>query len=341
MKYVKIWNNGHFVEGEVNPNLSGEIEYIVPSFAEPHIHGGWGFSFQKGEFEELEEKLRAIGVGLAIPTLMNSPLEEVEKLSDKFDEYKRKRKDSIFPFLRIEGPFISEDKKGAQMDDFILEPSGKNIEKFLKIKWVKMFTFAPEVKNSEKLIRGALELKKIPSIGHTNATFDKVYEAYKLGVRHMTHFPNAMRSLHHREVGAVGAGFLLDRLHLEVIGDFIHSSEEFISLVVKLRGLTFSLISDLIPPVYSDVKKWDGKKVVIKGREVRNEEGSLIGGGTPVPYQVSLFLERGFSPEQVVLLSSVNAMEFFRPWLASEFNLTSEKYVGLDNRFKPVGLVSI
>lgn len=341
MKSVKIWNNGRFVKEEVSVNLPAEVEYLVPPFAEPHIHGGWGLSFQKGEFEELEERLRAIGIGLAVPTLMNSSLEEVEEISEKFSEYKGRRRDSIFPFLRIEGPFISEEKKGAQLENFILEPSEKNIEKFLQIRWIKMFTFAPEIENSEMLVKMALELNKIPSIGHTNACYLDVEKAYRLGVKHMTHFPNAMRALHHREVGAVGAGLLLEGLHLEVIGDFIHSSEEFIRLVLRLRGPTFSLVSDLIPPVYSKLKRWDGKNVIIDGREVKNEDGNLIGGGTPVPYQASLFFERGFSPEQVVLLSSVNAMDFFRPWLDSEFGFSSNKYACLDKGFKPVGLVSI
>ncbi len=334
MKRVRVWKENRFVEEEVNLNLDDEVEYLVPPFSDPHIHGGWGYSFQKGEFEELEERLRDIGIGFAIPTLMNSPLDEVQELSEKFEEYRRRRDDSIFPFLRIEGPFISEEKRGAQMEGFILEASEENIRKFLDIKWIKMFTFAPEIENADKLIIGALQKNKIPSIGHTNATFREVYEAYRLGVRHMTHFPNAMRGLHHREVAAVGAGFLLKEIHLEVIGDFIHSSAEFISMLKRLRGCSFSLVSDMIPPVYSSIKKWDGKNVVIRGREVRNETGALIGGGTPVTQQALLFLEGGFSPEEVVLISSVNAVKFFQGWMESPLKWTLDKYLPLDKNFK-------
>jgi len=68
----------------------------------------------------------------------------------------------------------------------------------------------------------------------------------------MTHYPNAMSGLHHREIGLVGAGLLKDDLVLEVIADGIHKSLDFLRLLLHIKGPTFGLASDMIPPAFAD-----------------------------------------------------------------------------------------
>ncbi len=240
--------------------------------ADPHIHGGWGLSFQNSQFGALEEKLRSSGVVFAIPTLMNASLEELERIGENFISYKAKNPDSIFPFLRVEGPFINPEKAGAQDKKFILKPTKENVEVFLALPAIEMLTFAPEMEGAKYLVGRALEAGKIPSIGHSNASFEDVLWAYKAGVRHFTHFPNALSTLHHREVGAVGAGLILEGVHLEVIGDLIHSSVEFMRILWKIKGPTFSLVSDLIP---------EGPSI----SPIKDRNGKLKGGGVPFPFQ--------------------------------------------------------
>lgn len=335
-KRIKIWYKGRFKEEVVTFKVPEDAEYLVPPFSDPHIHGGWGYDFNKGDFEPLEEKLRSAGIRFAIPTLVNAPLEEIEEISESFEKYKKRRKDSIFPFLRMEGPFISMEKRGAQSLEYVLEVTEKNINRFLNIKWIKIFTFAPEIKWSEKLIEKALDKGKIPSIGHTDAKYEHVLKAYRMGVRHMTHFPNAMRILHHREVGVVGAGLLLDDIHLEIIGDLVHTSMQFLNLVLKIRGPVFSLISDLIPPANSDLIEWDGKRIQKSGREIRIENGPIAGGATMVPQQASLLFQKGIPPETIVKLACENAIKFFTSQgiVIKEWNL--EDYTPLNRNFEPV-----
>ncbi len=272
----------------------------MKGFADPHIHGGWGYSFQKAEFAPLEEKLRSLGIVFAIPTLMNDSLKNLGKIGEAFLKYKDKNPDSIFSFLRVEGPFISPEKAGAQSREYILTPTEEKIREFLSLPAIEMFTFAPEVEGAELLVKMALEMGKIPSIGHSNATFKDVLKAYQMGVRHFTHFPNAMRGLHHREIGAVGAGFLLKDVHLEVIGDFIHSSPEFLKLLLLAKGPVFSLVSDMIPQGPSP-------------RPIRNQEGVLLGGGMPVPQQIENLKILRLKDEDLKRVCLTNALSFFNP----------------------------
>ncbi len=288
-----------------------DVEYIIPPLADAHIHGGWGYSFQKGEFEELEDKLIKNGIFFAIPTLMNDSLENLNKISNKFQKYKEKKTDSIFPFLRVEGPFISREKGGAQNILDLIEPTKENIDEFLKIKNIKIFTFAPELKNVEYLIKEAFKRGKVPSIGHSNGSFEDFKKVYNLGVRHFTHFPNALSGLHHREMGLVGAALYYDDLNLEIIGDMIHSSKDFLSFVYKLKKGNFSIISDLIPPHQNRKNDLDGKTIIRSDRKITDEKGVLLGGDTLISEQIRLLFEAGVSIENLVFMSCINNRSFF------------------------------
>jgi len=300
--------------GKIRAGKRGKVikaSYIIPPFSEPHIHGGWGFSFQKGEFDVLEKKLCSEGIFFAVPTLINNDIDELKRIAEIFKNYKRKNTNSIFPFLRVEGPFISREKKGSQKECFILEPDERNIQKFLSIDEIKIFTFAPEIIGVEIFVDKALSKGKIPSIGHSDAGYEDFLKFYRKGVRHMTHFPNAMSGLHPREIGLLGAGLLKDGLQLEVIADEIHSSFDFLSLLLKIKGHGFSITSDMIPPACSDSSDFEGQKIIKKGRRITTEEGILAGGSTLVPEQVKLLHGRGVKAEDLVFLACLNAKQYF------------------------------
>jgi N-acetylglucosamine-6-phosphate deacetylase len=317
----KTWINGGFKEkvlfiekDKIIFDKTGEFEkvgYIIPPFADGHIHGGWGYSFQKGDFEVLERKLIENGIFFAIPTLMNDTLENLKIISNKFQKYKERKPESIFPFLRVEGPFISKEKSGAQNVFISVEPTKENIDKFIDIENIKMFTFAPEIENAEYLVKESIKKGKIPSIGHSKGSFSDFKKVKNLGVKHFTHFPNALSGLHHREIGLVGAALYYDDLYIEIIGDMIHSSEKFLKLVYKIKKGSFSIVSDLIPPHKSNQKESDGKKIIRSGRKITDERGILLGGDTLLPEQFRLLFNIGFSLDDLISMGCINNRKFF------------------------------
>jgi len=341
----KAWRKGKFADFEfhvegyrIKQGLKEEpieASYIIPPFADPHIHGGWGLSFQKGEFGPLEKNLKSEGILFVVPTLYNDDLRKIEQISKVFQSYKKKNPESIFPFLRVEGPFISREKRGFQQEEFMLPPNEKNIEKFLSIEEIKVFTFAPELKGVEELVQKALLKGKIPSVGHSNAKFQDLLKFYKMGIRHMTHFPNAMSSLHHREIGLIGGGFFLKDLYLEVIADGIHSCFDFISLLLNVKGLNFAIISDMIPPAYSNRKKFGGQMLKKDGkRRISNAQGTLAGGCTCVSEQAQWLFQNGLTPDEIVHLACVNTMKYFGFRLPSIDEGEDASFVLLDKHMK-------
>jgi len=320
-----IWKDGGFVDGElhvrdgrIREGRKGPVTpaaYITPPLCDPHIHGGWGLSFREKDFLRMEHKLRCSGVGCAVPTLDNDSLARWERVSDVFLDYREKHPDTIFPFLRVEGPFISPRRRGFQDEKYIFAAEAGRIERFLSIEAVKMFTFAPEAPGSERLVREAMEGGRIPSVGHSDAGHAEFLPFHRMGVRHMTHFPNAMRGLHHRDVGLLGSGLLLEDMHLEIIADGIHNCREFLSLVFRWAHERVSLTSDMISPAHAHVTELEGRSVDRRGRSITMRDGTLAGGGTGVAEQMPLLASWGHSPKKITGMAVENARRFigFKP----------------------------
>ncbi|MBD3414135.1 MAG: hypothetical protein GF421_06875 [Candidatus Aminicenantes bacterium] len=324
----KIWKDGSFVkskfyikDGKIHPGITKnlyEAAYIIPPFADPHIHGGWGYDFEQGDFASLENKLKQNGVFCAVPTISCSSLNKLKRISGYYQKYRKDNPHSIFPFLRAEGPFINPIKKGSQEEKNILTPTPENIEELLSIKNFKVHTFAPEMDPLQLMVKKALQVSKIPSAGHSQAQFRDFLKHYDLGLRHMTHYPNAMSGLHHREIGLTGAGLVLKDLQLEVIADSIHNSMDFFSLLLQIKGPAICLTSDLIPPAYSKSQSILKFKISSFGRKITVKDNVLAGGGTLVSEQAKALFDSGIKPEEIIPLVCTNALDFFG---LSSFNI--------------------
>ena len=317
---AKVWRDGRFTESEFHIKkgkiVSGlktrpyKAAYIIPPYTEPHIHGGWGKDFKKSDFGPLEKTLKRLGIFCAVPAISCSSVDRLKKISASFKKYKEKNPDSMFPFLRVEGPFISRGKKGAQDEKYILPPTIRNFKELLSIDSYKIHTFAPEITHSDVFVTKALKAGKIPSAGHSQAAYRDFIRLYDLGLRHMTHFPNAMSPLHHREIGLTGAGLLLDGLQLEFIADGIHNSIDFFALLLKIKGPSFCLTSDMVPQAFSGSRSFPHVKADPTGRRITIENDVLAGGATPVPEQAAMLFKYGIKPEEIIPLTCTNALKF-------------------------------
>jgi N-acetylglucosamine-6-phosphate deacetylase len=124
----------------------------------------------------------------------------------------------------------------------------------------------------------------LPSCGHTAAKFKDLMAAYKNGLRHMTHFCNQMTALHHREIGMVGAGFLVEDLNTEVICDKIHLCPDMLKLIFTRRNLAHvQMITDSLRCSHCKdgyAFEMGGLKVLLKNGEARLVEGGNLAGST-------------------------------------------------------------
>lgn len=180
----------------------------------------------------------------------------------------------------MEGPFINPLKAGAQSESYIKNPDLDLLKEFNKNKFLKIITLAPEIKNSDKLIKYCVNNNINVSIGHTNATYNDCLLARKNGAKQFTHAFNAMSKLHHREIATVGAMLLFDDLYAEVIPDFIHVSREALELLIKTKGYEkVILITDSMraTKLKDGISEIGGQKVIVKNKIAKLEDGTLAG----------------------------------------------------------------
>ena len=263
-------------------------QYVMPGFIDVHTHGALGYDFcdkdSKAIFEFAKAKLEE-GVTTVFPTTLTVSHKELitaAKNAKKYDEAGQPY--AKVPGIHLEGPFINVKCCGAQNPKFVRKPSVKELKEIAKEYPVKQISYAVETEGGAKFAKECLKLGVVPSCGHTGAKFADLDKAYKNGLRHMTHFCNQMSPLHHREIGMVGAGFLVDDLNTEVICDRIHLCDNMLRLIFTKRDLAHvQMITDSLRCSHCKdgyAFEMGGLKVLLKNGEARLVEGNNLAGST-------------------------------------------------------------
>ena len=282
---------------------------VMPGFVDLHTHGQRGIdamSASPQDFGKWAEMNFQQGVTTFLPTTVSASLENLQEVMQNLSQLPLS-----IAGLHLEGPFINSEKKGAQNPDFIY-PFTERHEVVLKAP-VKLITAAPEVKGFEKLLKVAKRRNIEVSIGHSGATYEAMKVAFEMGVRRVTHFPNALTPVHHRELGGTGAGLYLD-FNLEMIVDGIHSVPEFVDLVYKVKGADkIMLITDSISAagLEDGVYNLGGLEVeVIDGKCKLTSNGSIAGSTLLFNDAIKNFKNfTGCSLVELSKVSSYNALK--------------------------------
>lgn len=281
------FKDGVFTSFEENENLEKLPEnlFIVPGFIEEHIHGANGSDFMDGKVESVKNIARSVaqdGTTSLLATTMSMSEKDIFKAVEAINDYIKKRQEyATILGIHLEGPFISKTFCGAQDPINIIEPNIEILKKFVKASNdnVKMITFAPEHAD-EEFINYLLAENIVPSIGHSNATSEETKCAFKRGVRCATHTYNAMKGIHHRDVGVVGEVFLDDNVKAELICDLHHVSADAIKLLYKCKGKdNVVLITDSMEARFLPNGQYElgGQKVFVKDGVATLANGVLAG----------------------------------------------------------------
>jgi len=263
-------------------------QYVMPGFIDVHTHGALGYDFcdadPKAIFEFAKAKLEE-GVTTVLPTTLTVSHEELLVAAKNAKAYAEAGMPyAKVPGIHLEGPFINVKCCGAQNPKFVRKPSVQELKAIAKVYPVKQISYAVETEGGAAFAKACLKLGVVPSCGHTGAKLKDLKPAYKNGLRHMTHFCNQMTPLHHREIGMVGAGFLIDDLNTEVICDRIHLCDDMLRLIFTKRDLAHvQMITDSLRCSHCKdgyAFEMGGLKVLLKNGEARLVEGNNLAGST-------------------------------------------------------------
>ncbi|MES2439534.1 MAG: N-acetylglucosamine-6-phosphate deacetylase [Verrucomicrobiota bacterium] len=266
--------------------IDGGGRMAMPGFFDIHSHGADGHDIgdnTSGSVRHIARRKLQEGVTTWLPTTLTQPPHTLLEIAAHCADYMAAPEFCRVPGLHVEGPFINPKNAGAQNPHFVRLPDFEELARIHEVAKVRILSLAPEMPGALELIRSAAEMGIVSSAAHTSSTAADMIAAKEAGLKHLTHFGNAMTPLHHREIGVVGAGLMDDSLKLELIGDTVHLCPDMLELVFKLVPIErLMMITDSMAASWMNEGEVSlgGLPVMVKDGVARLKEGGALAGSS-------------------------------------------------------------
>ena len=259
---------------------------VVPGFIDAHIHGAGGVDVMTGTPGALNSVGRTIarhGTTSFLPTTVSSPKDALTQAASSIGSAIHQTRDAARPLgIHLEGPFISETRRGTHRSSNLLPPDGDLFQKWIDASGstIRLITVAPELDGVDDLIKVAHANRIRVAMGHSNATLEQSTHAADRGVCYAVHTFNAMRDFSHRDPGIIGAVLSDDRVFAEIIADGVHVHPSVVRFFARAKQANRVLLStDAISAAgMPDGRyKLGGDEVTVTQGVCRDHEGRLAG----------------------------------------------------------------
>lgn len=293
--------------------------YLLPGLVDIHFHGCAGYDFCDGT----PEALRAIasyemrhGITTICPATMTLPEETLRKIcacalaAQTEPVSERILLSEVLRGIYLEGPFVSEEKKGAQNPAYIRKPDREMLNRLQQAAGglIRMVAIAPETEGALTCIREERENFRF-SIAHTCADYETARQAMEAGATHVTHLYNAMPPFSHRNPGVIGAAAEDDKTVVELICDGIHIHPAVVKSTFRLFGADrVILVSDSMMATGMEDGSYTlgGQPVVVKGNLAVLKDGTIAGSVTDLYDCMRMAVRMGVPKEEAVRAATVN-----------------------------------
>ncbi len=299
--------------------LDAESCYVIPGLIDIHFHGCVGHDFSDASSEGLAaiaEYQLSQGVTSICPASMTLSPQMLRDICGCGRDYSQRTPSggSRLVGINLEGPFISNAKRGAQNPDFIRQADFALLKELQECAGglVKLVTLAPETEGARDFIRQVKDswLRDISiSLGHTQSDYETAIQAFASGANHVTHLFNAMPGFTHRAPGVIGAAFDTPGCFAEIICDGIHIAPSAIRAAFAMFGKErIVLISDSMRATGLSDGRYTlgGLQVQVSGRHATLEDGTLAGSVTNLLDCLRCAVSMGISLEDAVQCASLN-----------------------------------
>jgi len=282
---------------------------VSPGFIDLQIAGGGGLLFSSAYTKEDLEKINtAITMSGTTSYLLVLPTNTKEVYSAAIKAVKESNHKALLG-LHMEGPFISQAKRGAHVSEYIRKPEPEQLKSLLDEGRgvIKMITVAPELCERDFIKKITAE-GIIACAGHSNATFDQALTGIQSGITGITHLFNAMSAFHHREAGLPGAAMHSADVMASIVADGIHVDYKVISLAKRLLKDRLYLISDAV-----EENRKGAYQHILRGDRYTLEDGTLSGSALTMMKAVANCTRyAGIEPEEALRMATVYPAKLMR-----------------------------
>ena len=271
---------------EADCYIDAQGSYVSPGFIDIHTHGGGGYDFMDGTPEAIIKACMAHlahGTTSICPTTLTCTDEELLTFFDCYREAgKQMENGPELLGIHLEGPYFSLEQREAQDPQYIKVPAKDDYKKLLDASDdIIRMSAAPELEGAMEL---ADELKArgiLASIGHSDATYAHVIEAWERGYTHVTHLYSGMSTIRrinaYRHLGVIESAYLIDGMTVEIIADGKHLPPELLRFIVKMKPIEdICLVTDSMRGAGMD----DGEHVLLgslaHGQECIIDDGVAV-----------------------------------------------------------------
>ena len=269
-------------------------DWLSPRAIDLQINGGLGISFTDLNFNKIPNLLTLLdrlwldGVEGICPTFVSCSPNQFQLGMKVLKETKKHTSKSRCRLLgaHMEGPFLCESYSGAHDKENICKPSISALNEMINgfEEDIALMTLAPELKGSFDVISRLRDLNISVSLGHSSADFDSAMKAFNNGVSMITHTFNAMKGLHHRAIGPIGAAARREDVYLGLIADGVHVHSDMIRLLKILAPKQIVLVSDALSAygLGDGSFKWDKRLIKVENGLCRLPDETIAGSTLPL-----------------------------------------------------------
>ncbi|MFI3176429.1 MAG: N-acetylglucosamine-6-phosphate deacetylase [Eubacteriales bacterium] len=258
----------------------------IPGLVDIHFHGCVGYDFCDGTteaFTAIAKYQLSQGTMAICPATMTFGEETLADICANAAAYNNPAGADLIG-INLEGPFISDEKKGAQNGKYITIPSIQMFQNLVEASkgLVKLVDIAPETDGAMEFIAEAKKSATV-SLAHTGADYDIATQAFEHGATHVTHLYNAMQPYTHRAPGLIGAACDQEQVRVELITDGIHIHPSAVRTTFKMFGDDrICLISDSMMATGLDDGDYSlgGQPVKVVGNLATLTNGTIAGSAT-------------------------------------------------------------
>lgn len=270
--------------------LDAAGKYVTPGFVDIHIHGAAGSDFCDGMdgsdkyVRAMQKYLGSQGVTSFLGTTMAFSEEILDRIFDAARPiFGQEGYGAVLRGVNMEGPFFNKAKKGAQAEEYIIDPDWEMFRRLWERSGhnIRLVDVAPELPGALEFAQKASKLCTV-SIAHTCATYEEATAAFANGFTHTTHLFNAMPAFTHRAPGVVGAASDFAE-HIEMICDGIHLNPSVVRAVFNMFGSDrVCIISDAMQACGMPNGEYSlgGQKVFMTDGLATLADGTIAGSAT-------------------------------------------------------------
>ncbi|GMG62372.1 N-acetylglucosamine-6-phosphate deacetylase [Tetragenococcus halophilus] len=289
-------------------------KWIAPGLVDTHIHGFKNHDVMDNDAQgmnEISEGLLSCGVTSFLPTTLTSSRKHLKDVAKMLGEVKGSETGAKIQGIYFEGPFFTEEHKGAQNPSYFSDPDIDTFHEWQEASGgiIKKIALAPERDGVEDFVKQVSDEDVVVSLGHSSATFQQASSAVEAGADVFVHAYNGMSGLNHREPGMVGALLTLNEVYAELICDGYHVHPKAAELVIQKMGYNrVSLITDcMMAGGMPDGDYILGEfPVVVKDGTARMKEGNLAGSILKLKEGVKNVVDWNIAtPEQAITMGSL------------------------------------